>query len=85
MVTVRIKNDGEYQFLIQLLDEFGPRIIRPRKQKAAENLGHYGIISVTEDVKSDDKLYEVALPEHYVKFFNYLMIQRRKNLLFGKN
>lgn len=75
MAIVRIDNDQEKAFLFELLDEFGPRVIRKRGLSTSTDFGHYAIANITEDEYDCAEYYELFLPVHYVQFINYLIVK----------
>jgi hypothetical protein len=46
--------------------------LRSRLDKA-ENFGHYAIKNFMEDSMSDETIYDINMPKHYVEFIRWII------------
>ena len=71
------KTKAEEQLLLTLVQEFGPKIILPRRYTPTEvfkkysQQGVYGIINVEADGDTKEIIFEVALPPTYIRYIEY--------------
>lgn len=74
---VMIKTKAEEELMLQLLKEFGSKVVVGRRFVATETFnnyckqGIYGIVEVETDVSTGHKLYDLALPEPFVGYIQY--------------
>lgn len=74
---ILIKTKAEEHLMFELMKEFGAKMVLPRRYVATEtfkkyaNEGCYGVLGAERDIKTNETLYEIALPEPFVKYIDY--------------
>jgi hypothetical protein len=73
---VLIMDTRDEALLKTLLTEFASKVITSRKEKT--NFKEYfGVVNIEHDQFSDAKYVELAMPDHYINFFNYIIEKAR--------
>lgn len=74
---IMVKTHSEEELLLQLVSEFGSKVVLPRNFKANETFtkyqkaGIYGITGVEVDDKTNEALFQIELPPVFVRYIEY--------------
>lgn len=74
---ILVKTKAEEHLMFELMKEFGAKMVLPRRYIATEtfkkyaNEGFYGVLGAEKDNKTNETLFEIALPEPFVKYIDY--------------
>lgn len=74
---ILVKTSAEENLMFELLKEFGTKVTVNRRGNLSETFktfckqGVYGVLEVAQEKGSNDKLYELALPEAFVGYIEY--------------
>lgn len=80
------KTRAEEQLLLTLVQEFGPKVILPRRYTPSEvfkkysQQGIYGITNTETDMENSEVIFEVALPPTYIRYIEY-EIEKLRNFV----
>lgn len=84
---IMVKTHAEESFLLELISEFGSKVILPRNfiandtfKKYAE-AGIYGITGVEVDKSSNEAIFQIELPPAYLGYIDYELNKLRNFVL----
>jgi hypothetical protein len=77
---ISVNSVREEEYMLKLLkDEFGSKMVLPRRFKPTKTFeeyaagGIYGVIDAIVDKEANEAMYELALPDHYIGFLRFLI------------
>jgi hypothetical protein len=75
MAMILLKTEQEELALFALIDEFASKVQMNRKGQGKDQnwIKYLGVIGYDIDTCSGDRIYEIAMPENYVKFMCFLI------------
>lgn len=74
---ILVKTNAEEDLMFELLKEFGTKVTVNRRGNLSDTFktfckqGVYGVLEVTHEKATNEKLYELALPDAFVGYIEY--------------